>query len=90
MKNAILKSSSNTVTVNSDPQFCPPKLKPLLTRLIQSISTPVVYGAWGLELAIDESDVAKLKQISSHRIVYLPNHSTLDDGVVMFLLSARI
>lgn len=71
-------------------QFFPPKLNPLFTRLCQSISYPAAYLAYQLELAIEPEDVAKLKQIESERIVYLPNHPTLDDGIVMFLLSARV
>ncbi|WP_036477954.1 1-acyl-sn-glycerol-3-phosphate acyltransferase [Myxosarcina sp. GI1] len=71
-------------------QFFPPQLNPLFTRLCQSISYPAACLAYQLELAIAPEDVAKLKEIESERIVYLPNHPTLDDGVVMFLLSARI
>lgn len=74
----------------ADAKFLPPQQNPLLTRLIQSICYPVAYLLYKICLEVDEEDVAKLREISDRRVVYLPNHSNLDDGIVMFLLSARI
>jgi 1-acyl-sn-glycerol-3-phosphate acyltransferase len=74
----------------SDPNFMPPQLNPLFTRLIQSISYLITYFAFKFKLIVDEKDLAKVKAIAPHRVVYLPNHSNLDDGVVVFQLSARI
>lgn len=74
----------------ADAKFLPPQQNSLLTRLIQSICYPVAYLLYKICLVVDEEDVAKLKKISDRRVVYLPNHSNLDDGIVMFLLSARI
>ena len=74
----------------SEPKFIPPTRKPLLTRLLQSISYLVVYFLYHVRLKISEEDVAKVKAIAQQRTVYLPNHSNLDDGLVMFLLSARL
>ena len=74
----------------ADAKFLPPQQNPLLTRLIQSICYPVAYLLYKIRLEVDEEDVAKLKEIADRRVVYLPNHSNLDDGIVMFLLSARI
>ncbi|MGV2830065.1 1-acyl-sn-glycerol-3-phosphate acyltransferase [Myxosarcina sp. GI1(2024)] len=71
-------------------QFFPPRLNPLFTRLCQSIAYPAAYFAYQLELAIEPEDVARLREIETERIVYLPNHPTLDDGIVLFLLSARV
>ncbi len=79
---------SKPVTSNS--QFLPPKLNPLLTRLIQSVSCTVVYWVYQLELDVKAEDVAKVKAIASERVVYLSNHSHLDDGIAIFLLSARL
>lgn len=73
-----------------DAKFIPPRRSPLLTRLIQSIFYLVTYFVYRLKLVISDRDVAQLKEISHHRVVYLPNHSNLDDGLVMFLLSARL
>jgi 1-acyl-sn-glycerol-3-phosphate acyltransferase len=73
-----------------DPPFYPPQLNPLLTRICQSISYPAAYCVYQLELAIAPADIERLKAIEEERIVYLPNHPTLDDGVVLFLLSTRL
>jgi 1-acyl-sn-glycerol-3-phosphate acyltransferase len=77
-------------TDKSDVQFFPPKQNFLLTRLIQSIFYFVVYWVFKIRLVIDDRDLAQLKAIADQRAVYLPNHSNLDDGIVIFLLSARL
>lgn len=74
----------------ADLKFLPPKRNPLLTRLLQSVAYLVVYFVYKIRVIIDDDDLAKLKAIADRRVVYLPNHSTLDDGLVMFLFSARI
>ena len=74
----------------SEVRFIPPTRKPLLTRLLQSISYLVVYFVYRIQLTIAEEDIAKVKAIADSRTVYLPNHSNLDDGLVMFVLSARL
>lgn len=74
----------------SDAKFLPPQQNPLLTRLIQSIFYVVVYFVYQIRITINDRDIAKLKAIADQRVVYLPNHSTLDDGLVVFLLSARL
>ncbi|MDJ0635723.1 MAG: 1-acyl-sn-glycerol-3-phosphate acyltransferase [Xenococcaceae cyanobacterium MO_188.B29] len=78
------------VASTSNPQFYPPKLNPVFTRLVQSISPLVAYYAYQVELVVAAEDIAKIKTIEDHRIVYLPNHPTLDDGIVLFMLSARL
>ncbi len=74
----------------SDIRFIPPKQNPLLARLIQSIFYLVAFFAYKIRLIIDEEDVGKMRAIADKRVVYLPNHSNLDDGLVVFLLSARL
>lgn len=74
----------------SEDKFIPPQQNPLLARLVQSVFYLVTYFVYKISLVIEEEDVAKLKAISDKRVVYLPNHSNLDDGLVLFLLSARI
>jgi 1-acyl-sn-glycerol-3-phosphate acyltransferase len=74
----------------SNSQFLPPQQSRLITRLCQSFFGLVTYWVYQLELVIDDRDIAQLKAIENQRVVYLPNHSTLNDGVVVFLLSARI
>jgi len=74
----------------SDLKFIPPQQNQLLTRLIQSIFYLVAYFVYKIRLTIDESDVGKMRAIADQRVVYLPNHSNLDDALVIFLLSARL
>ena len=71
-------------------KFLPPKQNALLTRLLQSISAVVIYFAYQIKLEVSDRDIALLKEIDDKRVVYLPNHSNLDDGLVMFLFSARL
>jgi 1-acyl-sn-glycerol-3-phosphate acyltransferase len=73
-----------------DPKFIPPQQNPLLVRLVQSIFYLVTYLAFKFSLIVSEEDLAKVRAIASDRVVYLPNHSNLDDGVAVFQLSARI
>ncbi|MGL6341035.1 MAG: 1-acyl-sn-glycerol-3-phosphate acyltransferase, partial [Waterburya sp.] len=65
----------------SDAQFLPPRLNPLITRLIQSIVHFVIDWVYKLRLVINDRDLAQLKAIADQRVVYLPNHSNLDDGI---------
>ena len=74
----------------SESKFIPPQQNPLLARLLQSIFYLVGYFAFKFRLVISEADIAKARAIAEHRVVYLPNHSNLDDGVVVFQLSARL
>ena len=71
-------------------KFIPPQRNDVLTRILQSISYLVVYLLYKARLVVDEGDVAVLRAIADKRVVYLPNHSNLDDGLIMFLLSARV
>ena len=71
-------------------KFLPPKQNALLTRLLQSIAAVVMYFVYQIKLEVSDRDIALLKQIDDKRVVYLPNHSNLDDGLVMFLFSARL
>ncbi|MEM7591218.1 MAG: 1-acyl-sn-glycerol-3-phosphate acyltransferase [Cyanobacteria bacterium P01_A01_bin.83] len=73
----------------SDVKFFPPQQKPLLVRLLQSIFYIVAYFVYKIRLVVDEEEIAKIKAIAEQRVVYLPNHSNLDDGFGLFLLSAR-
>lgn len=71
-------------------KFLPPQRNALITRLIQSISYLVIYFAYQLKLKVSDRDIALLKDLEDKRVIYLPNHSNLDDGLVMFLFSARL
>ncbi|MEM8830468.1 MAG: 1-acyl-sn-glycerol-3-phosphate acyltransferase [Cyanobacteria bacterium P01_G01_bin.19] len=71
-------------------KFLPPKQNAVLTRLIQSIFYIVMYFAYQIKLEVSDRDIATLKKLDGKRVIYLPNHSNLDDGLVMFLFSARL
>ncbi len=73
-----------------DDKFLPPQRNDLLTRLLQSISYLVLYFVYRIKVVVDDRDIALLREIEDRRVVYLPNHSNLDDGLVMFLFSARL
>ncbi|MEO1341997.1 MAG: 1-acyl-sn-glycerol-3-phosphate acyltransferase, partial [Cyanobacteria bacterium J06635_13] len=62
-----------------DAKFIPPQQNALLVRLIQSFFYLVAYVAFRFRLIVSEEDLAKAKLISDRRVVYLPNHSNLDD-----------
>jgi len=74
----------------SEVKFIPPEQSPWMVRSFQSFFYLVAYFAFKFRLVINESDLAKVRAISNSRVVYLPNHSNLDDALVVFQLSARL
>ncbi|NEO03041.1 MAG: 1-acyl-sn-glycerol-3-phosphate acyltransferase, partial [Moorea sp. SIO3I7] len=78
------------MSVLSSPQFYAPRLNPLLTRICQSFSDLVADNFYQLKLVVESTDLEKLARLEEERVVYLPNHPTLDDGMVLFLLSTRL
>ena len=74
----------------SEVKFIPPQQSPWLVHFFQSVFYLVVYFVFKIRLSVSDTDVAKVKAIADERVVYLPNHSNLDDGLVVFLLSARV
>ncbi|MCW6037254.1 1-acyl-sn-glycerol-3-phosphate acyltransferase [Spirulina subsalsa FACHB-351] len=72
------------------PNFYPAQTHPLLTRFVQSLASPVAYGLYRLQVKVSEEDVALLRSLSDQRYILMPNHSNFQDGVVLFLLSARV
>ena len=74
----------------SEEKFVPPKLNALLTRLLQSIAVAIAYLVYKLKIEVSDREIEQLKAISHHRVIYLPNHSNLDDGLVVFLFSTHL
>ncbi|MEO0539835.1 MAG: 1-acyl-sn-glycerol-3-phosphate acyltransferase [Cyanobacteria bacterium P01_A01_bin.105] len=70
--------------------FFPPQQQPLLIRLVQSISFWLIPQLYRFRVSMSDDDVARLRALDNARLVYLCNHPTLEDGVAMFGLSARV
>ena len=71
--------------------FYPPKQIPLMARLVQSISYVLARVLYKAKLSVSEESVAKVRAIDSRtRMVLVCNHPTMEDGMTLFVLSARI
>ena len=70
--------------------FFPPKQQPLLIRLVQSVSYLMLQRLYRCGLVVSGDDVAKLRSIDGARVVYVCNHPTMEDGMVLFGLAARV
>lgn len=70
--------------------FYPPKQKPLMTRLVQSISYPLARVLYQFRISVSEADIGKVRRIDGSRLVFVCNHPTLEDGISLFVLSARL
>ncbi|MGB3298865.1 MAG: 1-acyl-sn-glycerol-3-phosphate acyltransferase [Phormidesmis sp.] len=88
--------SANSSNSSSDPDaragkaFYPPKQKPLMTRLVQSISYPLARILYKFRLSVSEESVGRVRAISDARAVFVCNHPTMEDGITLFVLSARL
>ena len=72
------------------PSFYPPRLNPFLVRPVQFVAPCLARWLYQLELAVSPHDVEKIRSLTDHRLIFLPNHLTFHDPIVMFLLSARL
>jgi hypothetical protein len=72
------------------PLFFPPQQQPLLIRLIQSVSYPLMSLLYQFHIQVTETEVARVRILDEARLVYICNHPTMEDGVAMFGLSTRI
>ncbi|MBE9070938.1 1-acyl-sn-glycerol-3-phosphate acyltransferase, partial [Leptolyngbya cf. ectocarpi LEGE 11479] len=72
------------------PLFFPPNQQPLLIRLVQSVSYLVLQRLYRCGLVVCDDDVAKLRAIDGARVVYVCNHPTMEDGMTLFSLAARV
>ena len=84
-------SISTVPNVQPDMQaFYPPKRSALITRLMQSICYPLARVLYKFQISVSEADVGKVKQVDGARLVFVCNHPTLEDGISVFVLSARL
>ncbi|MEM6869028.1 MAG: 1-acyl-sn-glycerol-3-phosphate acyltransferase [Cyanobacteria bacterium P01_C01_bin.121] len=72
------------------PTFFPPKQNPLMTRLVQSISYPLGRILYKVRLSVSDEAVSKVRSVGNARVVYVCNHPTMEDGITLFMLSARL
>lgn len=70
--------------------FYPPKQLPLMARLVQSISYPLARVLYKVRLSVTEESVGRVRAIDDARIVMVCNHPTMEDGMTLFVLSARM
>ncbi|WP_099241046.1 1-acyl-sn-glycerol-3-phosphate acyltransferase [Synechococcus sp. BDU 130192] len=74
----------------SKPDFFPTQTEPMLVRLVQSIAYWVGRFKYQLKLRVSEADLGKIRDLGDARVIFMPNHPTFDDGLVLFLLSAQL
>ncbi|MEL6260667.1 MAG: 1-acyl-sn-glycerol-3-phosphate acyltransferase [Cyanobacteria bacterium J06626_6] len=72
------------------PAFYPPKQLPLMARLVQSISYPLAHVLYKVRIFVSEEFVGAVRSIDDARIVFVCNHPTMEDGIALFVLSARL
>jgi 1-acyl-sn-glycerol-3-phosphate acyltransferase len=70
--------------------FYPPQQKPLMTRLVQSISDPLARILYKFRLSVSEEGIGRVRAVSDARLVFVCNHPTMEDGITLFVLSARL
>ena len=62
----------------------------MLIRIVQSLSYVLARGLYKCRMSVSEEGVGKIKAIDDSRLVYVCNHPTMEDGITLFVLSARI
>lgn len=70
-------------------QFYPPQLNPPVVRALQQIAPALAQWIYQLDLVISSDPSVPLTMLRDHPCLLLCNHSTFQDRVVMFLLSAH-
>ena len=75
--------------LNASPTFYPPKQKPLIVRLVQSVSYWLARILYKFRISVSESDVGRVRAVEDARLVFVCNHPTMEDGITLFVLSAR-
>ncbi len=91
-KRSTARSANRSVGRSAETKpFYPPKQIPLMARLVQSISYVLARILYKAKLSVSEESVAKVRAIDSNtRMVLVCNHPTMEDGMTLFVLSARI
>lgn len=82
--------SSEKGATSTAPLFYPPKQKPLMTRLVQSISYSLARVLYKFRISVSEAEVGRVRAVDNARLVFVCNHPTMEDGITLFVLSARL
>ena len=61
-----------------------------MTRLVQSISYPLARVLYKFRLSVSEESVGRVRAVDNARLVFVCNHPTMEDGITLFVLSARL
>jgi len=77
-------------TVVPQLDFYPPQQNPLVTRLFQSVSPLISHFFFQFDLKVPTADLEKVAALGSERLVFMPNHPSFQDGIVLFRLSTRL
>ncbi|MDF5720046.1 MAG: 1-acyl-sn-glycerol-3-phosphate acyltransferase [Rhizonema sp. PD37] len=72
------------------PNFYSPQLNPFLVRLAQFIAPSAVRWFFKFELVVSQECLTKIDSLKNQRLLFLPNHPTFQDPIVMFVLSAQL
>ncbi|MGB7085083.1 MAG: 1-acyl-sn-glycerol-3-phosphate acyltransferase [Phormidesmis sp.] len=76
---------------DKDPQlFYPPRQRPLMSRLVQSVSYPLARLLYKFQISVSEDQVGRVRAVDSARLIFVCNHPTMEDGITLFVLSARL
>ncbi|MEL6813793.1 MAG: 1-acyl-sn-glycerol-3-phosphate acyltransferase [Cyanobacteria bacterium J06598_3] len=82
--------TADVKAADSKTLFYPPKQLPLMARLVQSISYPLAQVLYKFRIQVSEDSVGKVRAVDNARLVFVCNHPTLEDGMTLFVLSARL
>ena len=74
----------------SKPDFFPTQTQPFLVRVMQGLSYWIGRLKYQLKLRVSDADLAKVKSLGGARLVFMPNHPTFDDGLIVFLFAAKL
>lgn len=61
-----------------------------MTRLVQSISYPLARVLYKFNISVTEESVGRVRAVDDARLVFVCNHPTMEDGITLFVLSARL
>ncbi len=70
--------------------FYPPKQRPLMIRLVQSVTAPLARLLYKFRISVPEEHIGKVRMIDDARLIFVCNHPTMEDGISLFALSARM